>query len=47
MPITDIPPLFAYDPDAWPNPVTDFYAPALLQSVTYNCSTFTSTAVAS
>ena len=44
MPLTDLTLLPTYDPDLCADPVQDFYAPALAESVAYDRDTFTFTA---
>ena len=44
MPLTDLTLRQTYDPDVCPNPVSEFYSPALAESVTYDRNTFTFTA---
>ena len=44
MPLTDLTFLQAYDPDVCPDPVAEFYSPALAASVAYDRNTFTFTA---
>ena len=44
MPLTDLTLRRTYDPDVCPNPVAEFYSPALAESVAYDRNTFTFTA---
>ena len=44
MPLTDLTLYQTYDPDVCPNPVAEFYSPALAESVAYDRNTFTFTA---
>ena len=41
MPLTDLDLRDTYDPDTCPDPVAEFYSPALAESVAYNRDTFT------
>ena len=44
MPLTDLTLRQTYDPDVCPNPVAEFYSPALAASVAYDRNTYTFTA---